>query len=128
MRPQLQQVCSSWADGFPSLRNSLLLEVGRFLTGHCAMNKVLGSQPTGVSILPLVEAEGLCAHNLRFLVPPTSCGQAHVAHCNILLPHRDLSFWKVRDNRGLRLLDSSSVSLGLHQMEWERRLVSRLYS
>lgn len=52
-----------WADGLASLRNSLLLEVGQFLTGHCAMNKVLGSQPTDVCVLPLVEADGLRAHN-----------------------------------------------------------------
>lgn len=54
-----------------------------------------------------------CVHIiLKFLVPPTSCDQAH-----ILLPCQDLFFWKVRDNRGLRPLDSSSVSLGLHQIE-----------
>lgn len=59
-----------------------------------------------------------CVHIiLKFLVPPTSCGQAHLACCNILLPCQDLFFWKVRDNRGLRPLDSSSVSLGLCQIE-----------
>lgn len=121
MRPQLQQIRSSGLMASPlweTLRNSLLLEVGWFLTGYCEMNMVLGGQPTGVSLLPLMEADGLCAHNSE--VPcsmHTSCGQAHLARCNILLPRQDLSFWKVRDNRWLRLLDSSSENLGLRQME-----------
>lgn len=128
LKPQLQRFAALGR----RLRLSEKLSAARGgAVPHRALCNEQGSRESAdrcVSVLPLVEADGLCAHNLRFLVPPTSCGQAHLARCNILLPSQDLSFWKVRDNRGPRLLDSSFASLGLRQMAWERRLVSRLYN